>query len=111
MVLSSFIEDKAEHNEINSFIENEILEVFTASDSEQIRSSTDLTCMMFDSLSNPFFGDAFKQSLFGIICSKLGQPSPNDTVFGYLKSREWFFTWQRDNLAQILMKKELRSPY
>ncbi|MER2493087.1 antiviral reverse transcriptase Drt3b [Catenovulum sediminis] len=111
MVLSSFIEDKAEHSEINSFIENEILEVFTASDSEQIRSSTDLTCMMFDSLSNPFFGESFKQTLFSIVWSKLRLTPSDDTVFDYLKSREWFFTWQRDNLAQILMKKELRSPY
>lgn len=111
MVLSSFIEDKTEHSEINSFIEKEILEVFTVSDSEQIRSSTDLTCMMFDSLSNPFFGDTFKQALFSIIWSKLRLPPSDDTVFDYLKSREWFFTWQRENLAQILMKKELRSPY
>ncbi|WP_111977586.1 antiviral reverse transcriptase Drt3b [Algibacillus agarilyticus] len=111
MVLSSFIENKAEHSEINSFIENEILEVFTASDSEQIRSCTDLTCMMFDSLSNPFFGDTFKQALFSIIWSKLRQPPSDDTVFDYLKSQEWFFTWKRENLAQILMKKELRSPY
>lgn len=111
MVLSSFIEDKTEYIEINSFIENEILSIFTVNDSEQIRSSTDLTCMMFDSLSNPFFGDKFKQSLFEIICSKLGQLASNDTIFEYIKSKEWFFTWKRDNLAQILMKKELRSPY
>lgn len=111
MVLSSFIEDKAEYIEINSFLENEILSVFSVNDGEQIRSSTELTCMMFDSLSNPFFGDEFKWSLFEVICSKLGQLTSIDTIFEYIKSKEWFFTWQRDNLAQILMKKELRSPY
>ncbi|NQZ05500.1 antiviral reverse transcriptase Drt3b [Idiomarina sp.] len=111
MVLSSFIEDKAEHCAINSFIENEILEVFTASDSKKVRSSTDLTCMMFDSFSNPFFSEEFKKSLFNDVCSKLDIPLPNYDVLDYIKSREWFFTWQRDNLAQILMKKELRSPY
>ena len=111
MVLSSFIEDKPEHSAINSFIENEILEIFSVSDSEQIRSSTDLTCMMFDSFSNPFFDETFKQSLFDNICLKLGIPLSNNNVLEYIKSREWFFTWQRGNLAQILIKKELRSPY
>lgn len=102
---------KPEHSAINSFIENEILEVFSTSDSKKIRSSTDLTCMMFDSFSNPFFNEKFKQSLFNNICLKLGMPLSNYNVLDYIKSREWFFTWQRDNLAQILMKKELRSPY
>ena len=111
MVLSSFIENKQEHKDINAFIEEEISRLFFDKDGEQIRNSTEMTCLMFDSLANPYFSEDFKQSLFSDICSKLELLPSVDLVLEFIQNREWFFTWKRDNLAQILMKKELRSPY
>lgn len=111
MVFSSFIEDKKDYADVNSFIEDEIIATFEHSDGQEIRSSTELTCMFFDSLSNPFFTEDFKQKLFKDVAAKVKALNASEGVMEYIKSREWFFTWERDNLAQILMKKELRSPY
>ncbi|MBF7953987.1 antiviral reverse transcriptase Drt3b [Rahnella victoriana] len=110
MVLSSFIEH--DYPSINDFIEQEILHVFSGYDSTEIKNTTDATCMFLDSMSNPYFSNDFKIELFSLVSKKIsGSQFSDNKVINYLKNNEWFFTWKKENLAQILMKKELRSPY
>ncbi|MCG5047145.1 RNA-directed DNA polymerase [Pectobacterium brasiliense] len=109
MVLSSFIESN--HPIINDFIEQEVFRVFDELDGVEIKNTTDATCMFFDSMSNPYFSEDFKIKLFKMVSNKVFDEKVNDDVMYYLRDNEWFFTWKKENLAQILMKKELRSPY
>ena len=109
MVLSSFIESK--HPVINKFIESEILDYFSPMDGLEIKSTTEAVCMFLDSMSNPYFSEQFKAKLFDDVSGKIDNLNEGSQVMDYIKENEWFFTWKKENLAQILMKKELRSPY
>lgn len=109
MVLSSFIENS--HPLITNFIEEHIIENFDQYGSTEIIKSTELVCTFFDSLSNPYFSEKFKKSLFQIVSKKISEQPVDEEVFIFIKNREWFFTWKKGNLSQMLMKKELRSPY
>jgi len=109
MVLSSFVEKR--YAEINDFILREIMGRFEGLDGEAICASAEMTCLFFDSLSNPNFDHDFKERLFAVVCEKIKVKEKSSAVFDYMVGREWFFTWKKDNLAQVLMKKELRSPY
>ncbi len=109
MVLSSFVE--TQYLEINDFIMRDIFLRFEGLDGEEIRASAEMTCLFFDSLSNPSFNHDFKKRLFAMVCDKINAPSSSSVIFDFIVNREWFFTWKKDNLAQVLMKKELRSPY
>lgn len=109
MVLSGFVENN--YPVINKFIENEIFRVLNASDEIEMINTTEITCMFLDSMSNPYFSEEFKRRVFSLISMRILKVEGDETVFDYLKDNEWFFTWKKENLAQILMKKELRSPY
>ncbi|MCR9366025.1 antiviral reverse transcriptase Drt3b [Vibrio antiquarius] len=109
MVLSWFNEDSRE--ELTEFLQSEVIRKIEFCEDDALIQSTELTCMLFDSFSNPYFTDDFKNRLIDIISKKLRMRFSNQKVVEYLKSREWFFTWKKNNLAQVLMKKELRSPY
>jgi hypothetical protein len=109
MVLSSFIENSYPH--ITRFLEKEILDRIDETDGFELTKSTELTLTMFDSFSNPYFSQLFKERLINIVCIKIGVRVDQKSVLNFVTSKEWFFTWVKGNLAQILMKKELRSPY
>ncbi|BCV57420.1 hypothetical protein TUM17384_13650 [Shewanella algae] len=110
MVLSGIIENKKPL--ITNFIENEIYQKISKEMAMEFKRNTELSCMFFDSMSNPYFSQTFKEKLFSDVFQKLFSKAPDNTsVLEYLSSKEWFFTWKKDNLAQILMKKELRNPY
>lgn len=109
MVLSSFIENKFPL--ITKFIETDIMKKYENCDRNEILKSTELTCTFFDSLSNPYFSQEFKKELFFKVSNKISKELLTEETLNYIKGREWFFTWKIDNLSQILMKKELRSPY
>ncbi|MBV2129141.1 antiviral reverse transcriptase Drt3b [Arsukibacterium indicum] len=114
MVCSYIYENK--DLKLASFIENLISERLSTVD--DFRSDTELTCLFFDSMRNPFFSETFKKSLFDRVMN-LDFFSANremysenaEEIVGYLSHKDWFFTWDHTNLAQILIKKELRSPY
>ncbi|EKO3415910.1 RNA-directed DNA polymerase [Vibrio fluvialis] len=109
MVLSWF--NGNSRKEITEFLQCEVMRKIELSDDDAIKQSTELTCMLFDSFSNPFFTDEFKYGLIDMLSKKLRMRFSNKKVIEYLKGRDWFFTWKENNLAQVLMKKELRSPY
>ncbi|XQU07842.1 hypothetical protein P4544_14830 [Halomonas sp. LY9] len=109
MVLSSFIEKS--HPLITHFIEENILASFNQCGRTEILKSTELVCTFFDSLANPYFSEDFKKKLFQTVSYKISEYPVEEDVFIFIKSREWFFTWKKGNLSQMLMKKELRSPY
>lgn len=109
MVLSFFCENN--YIEITKFLEKEIMKLFEDANSLEIKSNTSLTCLFFDSLSNPYFNDKFKKSIFKLVWNKISKKEISNITFNYMCNNEWFFTWGKDNLEQILMKKELRNPY
>lgn len=106
MVLSGFVRNRNES--ITTFLEGYILKIV---DEEDLQKDTEITCIIFDSFSNPYFSDAFKSNLLNLVVDRIGLVIEKEIVLKELCSREWFFTWRYDNLAQVLMKKELRSPY
>ena len=87
------------------------MKLFEDANSLEIKSNTSLTCLFFDSLSNPYFNDKFKKSIFKLVWNKISKKEISNITFNYMCNNEWFFTWEKDNLEQILMKKELRNPY
>jgi len=107
MVLIGFLRES--NPIVTSFLEEYILNLISKAD--EIRNDTQLTCLVFDSLSCPYFSNTFKENLFTIVCSEISFESENQAVLNFITGREWFFTWKDNNLAQVLMKKELRSPY
>lgn len=109
MVLSWF--NGNNRSEVTDFLQNEVLRKLEASEVGSIVQSTELTCLIFDSFSNPFFSDEFKYRLIDMLSDRLDIKPSKKKVVEFLKSKEWFFTWKENNLAQVLMKKELRSPY
>ncbi|ELA6598023.1 RNA-directed DNA polymerase [Vibrio alginolyticus] len=109
MVLSWF--NGNNHVEVTKFLQDEVIRKLNECDSDSIAQSTELTCLIFDSFSNPYFSDDFKYHLIEMLAERLQITPSKKKVVEFLKAREWFFTWKENNLAQVLMKKELRSPY
>lgn len=109
MVLIGFL--RKEDEGLTLFIENYIYNLLK--DSEVIENNTELTCMFFDSLSCPYFSEGFKVRIIKLILEKVSSEHDYNLneLLDFISSREWFFTWNDSNLAQVLMKKELRSPY
>lgn len=111
MVLSYFIQkgNSGVTTFLESFIKNKLLM------SGNVFSDSELVLMFFDSVSNPNFSDIFKEDIIlQLYNSAMGvNPTLNELaeIKKYISSKEWFFTWQSTNLEQVLMKKELRSPY
>ncbi|MCG7531772.1 RNA-directed DNA polymerase [Psychrobium sp. MM17-31] len=107
MVLVGFI--RHSNPKIVKFLESYIFERLTKS--EEIKVDTELTCLAFDVLSCPYFSELFKKELFELLCKEVNFESNSSEVFNMVCDKEWFFTWKDNNLAQVLMKKDLRSPY
>ena len=107
MVLIGFI--RGGNPKVCLFLERYILKLI--SKTEELRTNTELTCLVFDSLSCPYFSESFKGELFQLISRKLSFDGQLEQILTFVSEREWFFTWKDNNLAQVLMKKELRSPY
>lgn len=107
MVLSYFFRNK--HLNITSFIQESIKSLLN--NSREPLSNTENVCLLLDSMSNPYFEDRFKHEIISNFMKLINFSGDPEEVKKYLESREWFFTWRDENLAQILMKKELRSPY
>jgi hypothetical protein len=107
MVLSYFFRDK--YQDITQFIQKNIKEILEGL--KNPLSSTENVCLLLDSMSNPYFDENFKREIISDFMVSINFPGDPNEVKNYLENREWFFTWKDENLAQILMKKELRSPY
>ena len=107
MVLIGFLRESKPT--VTSFLEEYILNLISKAD--EIRNDTQLTCLIFDSFSCPYFSNTFKEKIFSIVYSEISFDIEKQSVLSFITSREWFFTWKDNNLAQVLMKKELRSPY
>lgn len=58
MVLSWF--NGNNHVEVTKFLQDEVIRKLNECDSDSIVQSTELTCLIFDSFSNPYFSDDFK---------------------------------------------------
>lgn len=107
MVLIGFI--RSGNPKVCQFLERYILKLI--SETVELRNNTELTCLVFDSLSCPYFSESFKGELFQLISRKLSFDCQFEQILKFVSEREWFFTWKDNNLAQVLVKKELRSPY
>lgn len=107
MVLIGFVRDT--QIPVSRFLESYILYVIKSE--EYVRNNTELTCIFFDSISCPYFSKAFKLDLISLLLPRVDVEIEVLDIFNFINGREWFFTWKDDNLAQVLMKKELRSPY
>ena len=107
MVLSGFV--RKSDPLVTKFLEEYIFDIIN--NSECIQNDTELTCMFFDSISCPYFSKDFKIRLISVFSSKVTFEFEVENVYSFLSNREWFFTWKDNNLSQVLMKKELRSPY
>lgn len=107
MVLSSFI--RTDKPQLCLFLQQLVIEHIDKQ--ENIVMDTASTCMIFDSISNPYFSDDFKRLLIMKVSKILGIKIDENKTLEFISKQEWFFTWDENNLAQVLMKKELRSPY
>ena len=95
MVLSGFI--RKEKPDICAFLQQLILA--RIDEQKNIAMDTATTCMIFDSLSNPYFSKKFKIKLLTKTSGKLKIQIDPEQVLRFVGTREWFFTWDEDNLA------------
>jgi hypothetical protein len=107
MVLTGFVRET--EPVVTKFLEDYIFNIINSA--EDVQHNTELTCMFFDSISCPYFSKEFKIKLILIFLPIFPVELEVENIFTFLSTREWFFTWKDNNLAQVLMKKELRSPY
>ena len=114
MVILYYIQDISQYNLLCEKIEITI--VRKISDDQSPFHKTELTCLFFDSIRCPYISRATKEKLVNIAFNKIDNVTPigahRNRVINYIAKRNWFIDWNTNiEMDNVLLKKELRTPY
>lgn len=80
-----------------------------------VRKNTEAILVFLDSMGCPYFDEAFKKTLISLLYLNLYEkeiPSTHlNSLYAGLTRQYWHTNWDTADLEEILIKKELRSPY